>query len=164
MTYSAPSTSVPNKAMVYWRKNYLFGVARPGALVFDGATLTCIDNELAPVFSAPISSVGAKKGFGIFKLFINGERVSFLTPVGGSPSPAPSAALLNYLNTRAPLSPSGGQAGASGLAGAGRIMGGAAGDAATVAGAFAQVGVVINYAQGMKPLNQFLTAIGALKR
>ena len=90
------------KALAYWRKNYLFGVARPAGLSWDGATLACLDNQLATVFSGPLSSVTVKKGFGIFKVYIDGVRVGFLTPTGSTTAPEPSAALVEFLDGALP--------------------------------------------------------------
>jgi hypothetical protein len=163
MSSSWPASPfVPQKALVYWRKNYLVGVARPGALTFDGNNLTCVDNDLSLVFSGNLSTMTAKKGFGIFKVYIGGERVSFLTPVGGAPSPAPSTRLLEYLDTTGPRSPSDGQVETMELLGAGKILGGVAGNASVAAGAIGQAAVVANYARGNKALGAFLTSIGVL--
>jgi hypothetical protein len=145
------SLAAQPKALVFWRTNYLMGVARPSALVFDGSTVTCLDNELAPVFSAAPPSLTMTKGFGIFRVFVDGERIGYLTPVGGSTSPAPSAALQQFL-AQTPT----GTEGALGTAvSVGSAIGGS--DVADILS-------TITYAQGMKSLSAYLTAVGVLQR
>lgn len=55
------------KAFIYYRKNYLFGIARPGALVLSESTVACYDNALQQVFFGPTGTVKAKEGFGVFR-------------------------------------------------------------------------------------------------
>ncbi|MEO5535414.1 MAG: hypothetical protein ABIR17_09830 [Pseudolysinimonas sp.] len=149
------------KTLAYWRKNYLFGVARPAALISDGTTLTCLDNALATVFSGPLSSVTVKKGLGIFTVSVDGERVAFLTPSGGSTAPEPSAALLEYLRQTSE-SPSAAGVAVSAAGGVGAVVGGVAGTALdAVAGAADQVFATANYIKGTKALGAFFTSIGA---
>jgi hypothetical protein len=138
------------KALVFWRKNYLMGVARPSALVFDGSTLTCLDNDLAPVFSAAPPSLSMTKGFGIFRVFVDGERIGYLTPVGGDTSPAPSAALQQFLQN----TPTGREGALGTAVSVGSALGGS--DVASILS-------TVTYAQGMKSLSAFLTAVGVLK-
>lgn len=151
MTPAAP------KALVYWRKNYLFGVARPGALICDGTTFACLDNDLATVFSAPLSSVRVTKGFGIFRLFIDGVRASYLTPIGGTPSPEPSAALLHFLQQPLSGSPADAVDAASAIVSG---LGGAAGQA--IGDVVSSAAVTVSYVTGMKGLESFLRSVGAL--
>lgn len=147
------------KALVYHRKNYLFGVARPGALVSDGETLACLDNALAPVFRAPLAAVTVKKGFGIFSVFVDGSRVAYLTPVGGDTSPAPSAELLVFL--RSAGSDSTVEGAASVASGIGEVVGGAAGSALSVgADVVGTAAAVAGYVSGMKELGAYLDALG----
>lgn len=150
------STPTPPKALAYWRKNYLWGVARPAALVFDGATFACLDNDLKTVFSGPLSSVTVKKGWGIFSVFVDGTRVAYLTPTGSTTAPEPSPALLGYLQ-----GPSGSPTEAAGGAAAlatGIALGDAVGDAV------GQVFATVGYVRGTKALGEYLTYIGALPR
>lgn len=62
------STSQQRK-FIYYRKNYLFGIARPGALVFDGTSLSCYDNALQSVFNIPLGSLTVKEGSASLKYF-----------------------------------------------------------------------------------------------
>lgn len=151
------------KVLAYWRKNYLWGVARPAVLSWDGQTLTCVDNALATVFSAPLSSLRVEKGFGIFKVFVDGSRVAYLTPTGGSTAPEPSVALRQYLQRPADTR-SAGEAGASAASGVGGLVGGVAGAGLdAVAGAAEQVFATAQYVTGMKGLTTYFTSIGALQ-
>jgi hypothetical protein len=150
------------KALTYWRKNYLIGVARPAALSWDGTTLTCVDNALATVFSGPLSSVTVKKGVGIFKVSVDGEHVAFLTPTGSTTASGPSAELLQYLQEPA-AGPSAGEVATSSVGLAGAVVGGVAGAAlGAVSGAAEQVFATASYIQGTKALGKFFTTIGAL--
>lgn len=149
-------TPVPHKALAYWRKNYLFGVARPGALVFDGTTFTCLDNNLAVVFSGPLSSLTVKKGWGIYEVFADGKRISYLTPVGGTPSPEPSPALLQFLQS--PVASAGGPLGSAAALASGVAWGADAGDAV------GQVFATVDYVRGNKALGEYLKFIGAFPR
>ena len=151
------------KALGYWRTNYLFGVARPTALSWDGTTLTCLDNALATVFSGPLSSVSVKKGLGIFKVYVDGERVGFVTPTGSTTAPEPSSALLQYLRQPS-ASASAAEVATTAASGAGAVIGGVAGAALdSVAGAAEQVFATAGYVKGMNELGRFFTSIGALQ-
>jgi len=151
------------KALAYWRKNYLIGVARPAGLSWDGTTLTCVDNTLATVFSGPLSSVTVKKGVGIFKVSVDGEHVAFLTPTGSTTAAEPSPALLQYLREPS-ASPSAAEVVTSSAGVAGAVIGGAAGATLdTVGGAAEQVFAIGSYIQGTKALGRFFTSIGALQ-
>ena len=151
------------KVLTYWRKNYLFGVARPAALSWDGTTLMCLDNALAPVFAGPLSSVSVKKGFGIFKVYVDGRRIGFLTPTGSDIAAEPSAALLQYLN-QPTATRSAAEVAGSAADGAGAVIGGVAGSAlGAVAGAAEQVLATVNYVKGTKALGAWLVSIGALE-
>lgn len=149
-TNNMDQSTQPRKAFVFYRKNYLFGVARPGALVYDGATLACYGNELQPIFNEPVASVTVKEGFGIFKIFVNGKRISILTPVGGETSPVPSEQLGKYLE--APIQTQ--QAGANVP-----IVDALSAGAAVVG----QVAVVTNYVKGQQGLREFFKATGFIK-
>ena len=152
------------KALAYWRTNYLFGVARPAGLAWDGATLTCVDNKLATVFSGPLSAVRVKKGFGIFKVYVDGVRVGFLTPTGSTTAPEPSAALLEYLR-QSSTAASPAEVATSAASGAGAVIGGVAGAALdAVGGAAEQVFATASYIQGTKALGRYFAAIGALEK
>jgi len=153
---SHDTTPFPLKALTYWRKNYLWGVARPAALVFDGTTFSCLDNDLATVFSGPLSSVTVKKGWGIFSVFVDGERIAYLTPTGSTTAPEPSPALLHFLQQRSTGSPADGLSAAATLA-AGPAMG-------DVVDAVGQVFSTVSYVRGTKALGEYLTDIGALPR
>lgn len=148
-------TPVPPKALAYWRKNYLWGVARPAALVFDGTTFACLDNDLKVVFSGPLSSVTVKKGWGIFSVFVDGQRVAYLTPTGSTTAPEPSRELLQYLQSPAG-SPTEALGSVASLA-SGIALGADAGDA------LGQVFATVGYVRGTKALGQYLTHIGALR-
>ena len=151
------------KALTYWRKNYLIGVARPAGLSWDGTTLTCVDNALATVFSGPLSSVTVKKGVGIFKVSVDGEHVAFLTPTGSTTAAEPSAALLQYLQEPS-AQPSAAEAVTSSAGVVGAVIGGAAGAALDAVGGAAEgLFATASYIQGTKALGRFFTSIGALK-
>lgn len=79
----------PSAALAYYRKNYLFGVARPGALVFDGTVLGLYGNDLSEIWAASLGQVRVKKGMGTLTVSIDGAKASILTAVGGNTSPAP---------------------------------------------------------------------------
>ena len=87
------------RAFVYYRENYLMGVARPGALSSDGSHLTLQSNDLQVVWQAPVSDVRVKKGMGILTVSIKGEKASILTAVGGRTSPRPSGELTALLES-----------------------------------------------------------------
>jgi hypothetical protein len=72
------------RAFVYYRENYLMGVARPGALSSDGSHLTLQSNDLQVVWQAPVSDVRVKKGMGILTVSIKGEKASILTAAGAT--------------------------------------------------------------------------------
>lgn len=131
------------RALVYYRKNYLAGVARPGALSFDGSTLALHANDLSLVWAAPLSDVRVKKGMGILTLSINGPKASILTAVGGRTSPSPSHELKDLLES------------GQGIAHAPSVSSAAFASAANVAG----VGV---YAKGQKSLREFFATLGVL--
>lgn len=130
-------------ALVYYRKNYLAGVARPGALSFDGATLALHANDLSLVWAAPLSEVKVKKGMGILTVSINGAKASILTAIGGATSPSPSAELKRLLES------------GTGIANAPSV------DAARLASSASAAGVGV-YAKGQKSLRDFFTALGVL--
>ena len=162
------SPAQSQKAFIYYRKNYLFGVARPGALVCDGATVTCYDNDLQQVFSAPIQSVLVKEGFGIFKVHVDGKRVSLLTPVGGNTSPAPSQKLTEFLQSPSLNADNGSLVGsAAGTTAMGTAVSDsspALGAAGVGLGAVGQAVAVADYVQGQKGLREFLQTAGLLKK
>ncbi|KQX75812.1 hypothetical protein ASD10_11885 [Aeromicrobium sp. Root472D3] len=87
------------RAFVYYRENYLMGVARPGALSSDGSHLTLQSNDLQVVWQAPVGDVRVKKGMGILTVSIKGEKASILTAVGGRTSPRPSDELTALLES-----------------------------------------------------------------
>lgn len=133
----------PAIAHAYYRKNYLFGVARPGAIVFDGTSLSLYDNGVAQVWSAPLSAVQVKKGAGTLTVSINGIKASILTAVGGTISPAPSPQLKALL------------AGQQGIPGAPTVDKAYRASEANVFGS----GV---YAKGQKALREFFGTLGVL--
>ena len=130
-------------ALVYYRKNYLVGVARPGALSFDGATLALYANDLTPVWSAPLADVSVKKGMGILTVSIGGAKTSILTAIGGKTSPSPSRELQGWLES------------SKGLIDAPSV------NAAAVASWVGVSGVGV-YASGQKSLREFFTALGVM--
>lgn len=131
------------RAFAYYRTNYLMGVARPGALTFDGSRLTMYANDLSVVWEAPLSDVRVKKGMGILTVSIGGEKASILTAVGGRTSPRPSDQLTALLESGA------------GIAGAPSVS-----DAQHVSWrGMPDVGA---YAQGQKALRDFFGALGVL--
>jgi hypothetical protein len=85
------------RAFAYYRTNYLFGVARPGAITFDGARLALRSNDLGVVWEAPLAEVRVTKGMGILTVSVSGQKASILTAVGGRTSPSPSAGLTRLL-------------------------------------------------------------------
>lgn len=160
-------TTQPQKAFIYYRKNYLFGIARPGVLVYDNSVLTCYDNDLQPVFSEPIQSIRVKEGLGIFKVFVAGKRISIITPIGSGASPQPSEQLTQFLQT---FSTSAAAAGGvlAGSVGAAQIanavsptvpMASAAGVGLGVAG---EVAAIAMYAKGQQGVREFLQSIGVI--
>ena len=163
------SSAQSQKAFIYYRKNYLFGVARPGALVCDGVNVTCYDNDLQQVFSAPAQSVTVKEGFGIFKVHVDGKKVSLLTPVGGNTSPNPSQKLTEFLQSSSlDASDNGSLVGSSAAT---STMGTAVADSSPALGAagvglgaVGQAVAVVDYVQGQKGLREFLQAAGLLKK
>jgi hypothetical protein len=161
-------TSQPQKAFIYYRKNYLFGIARPGALVCDGTNVIVYDNKLQQVFSVPVQSVTIKEGKGIFKVFQNGKRISLLTPVGGGTSPDPSQELKDFMQSSS-LDTSNGVLVAG--AAAATVMGSAVSGSSPALGA-AGVGLgvageaiaVAGYIKGQKGLREFLQGVGILNK
>lgn len=131
------------RALAYYRTNYLLGVARPGALSFDGATLLLQANDLSVVWSAPVSSVRVKKGMGILTVSINGDKASILTAVGSGTAAAPSAELKALLESGA------------GLENAPSV------DAARRASSVNRPGIA-TYAQGQKALREFFQTLGVM--
>jgi hypothetical protein len=130
-------------ALVYYRKNYLAGIARPGALSFDGTSLTLCANDLSVVWSAPLETIRVKKGMGILTLSIKGTKTAILTAIGGKTSPAPSAQLQGLLES------------GQGIASAPSV------DAAAVASWANAVGVGV-YAMGQKALRDYFAGLGVL--
>ena len=130
-------------ALVYYRKNYLVGVARPGALSFDGSILTLHANDLTTVWSAPLTDISVKKGMGILTVSINGAKTSILTAIGGKTSPSPSRELQGWLES------------SKGLIDAPSV------NAAAVASWVGVSGVGV-YASGQKSLREFFTALGVM--
>lgn len=130
-------------ALTYYRKNYLFGVARPGALMYDGVSLSLYANDLSQVWSAPLSAVQVKKGMGILTVKINGSKASILTAVGGTTSPGPSPQLRHFLTT------------GEGIANAPSV------NAADIASVMNLGGVGV-YAKGQKALRNFFSGLGVL--
>jgi hypothetical protein len=156
------------KAFVYYRKNYLLGVARPGALVYDGVTLNCYGNDLQQIFSVPVQSVTIKEGFGIFKVIVDGAQISILTPVGGGISPSPSEQLNRFLQTSSSLAAASGGI-ATGSVGAAEI-GNAVSSAAPVIGAVGvgigvvgQAVAIATYIKGQDGLREFFRRSGFIK-
>lgn len=131
------------RALAYYRTNYLMGVARPGALSFDGTTLVLQANDLSVVWSAPLSAVKVKKGMGILTVSINGDKASILTAVGSGTAAAPSTELKALLESGA------------GLEEAPSV------DAATRASSMNRLGVAA-YAQGQKALRGFFETLGVM--
>jgi hypothetical protein len=130
-------------ALVYHRKNYLLGVARPGALSFDGTDLTLLANDLSVVWKAPLRDVRVKKGMGILAVSIAGTKTAILTAIGGSTSPSPSPELQHALE--------------SGTA----IANTTSADAAAFASSARLAGIAV-YASGQKSLCDYFTALGVL--
>ncbi|MEO6110076.1 MAG: hypothetical protein ABIP50_03655 [Candidatus Saccharimonadales bacterium] len=148
-----PTKSTPQKYLGYWRKNYLFGIARPGALYFDGTNFTCYDNKLQSVFSAPLKSVTIKKGAGVFNVLIDGVQTSILTYRGGGISPTPSKQLLAFMEQ----STSGAYKNDLPI-----IATGVSTLVSPVLGAAVDVVAIADYVKGQKTLGQFLQSIGLL--
>ncbi|MET0931988.1 MAG: hypothetical protein ABWX74_20905 [Aeromicrobium sp.] len=132
-----------SRALVYYRTNYLLGVARPGALSFDGTDLALHANDLSLVWSAPVSTVKVKKGMGILTLSIDGAKTSILTAVGGTPSPSPSPELKALLES------------GPGIANAPSV------DSAALASSASAAGIGV-YATGQKSLRDYFTALGVM--
>lgn len=128
-------------ALTYYRKNYLLGVARPGAISYDGSSLTLYANDLTQVWSAPLSAVRVKKGMGILTVSINGAKTSILTAVGGNTSPPPSPQLRQFLENGhgIPNAPS----------------------ANAIASAVSLAGAGV-YAKGQKALREFFSQLGVV--
>ena len=131
-------------ALVFYRKNYLAGIARPGALLFDGTKLTLCDNDLNPVWSAPLDVVQVKKGMGILTVSLKGEKASILTAIGSGTSPSPSDRLTAFLESGT------------------NIDGAPSVDEAWRASSFGRVGIA-TYAVGQKALREYFIALGVLK-
>lgn len=131
------------RALVYYRQNYLLGVARPGALHFDGTNLTLHANDLSIVWTEPLSAIKVKKGMGILTVSINGDRAGILTAIGGRTSPSPSAELKNLLES------------GNGVANAPSV------DSVELASVVNVAGVGI-YAKGQKSLRAFFEALGVM--
>jgi hypothetical protein len=131
------------RALVYYRKNYLAGVARPGALSSDGTTLTLHANDLSVVWAAALSSVTVKKGMGILTVSIDGAKTSILTAIGGRTSPSPSAQLKGLLES------------GSGLADQPSV------DSASWASSAHAAGIGV-YAKGQKSLREYFTSLGVM--
>lgn len=133
----------PSAALAYYRKNYLFGVARPGALVFDGTVLGLYGNDLSEIWAASLGQVRVKKGMGTLTVSIDGAKASILTAVGGNTSPSPSRELTGFLQ------------GHQGIPGAPSV------NAAFIASNVNVLGVG-TYAKGQKALREFFGQLGVL--
>lgn len=130
-------------ALVYYRKNYLAGIARPGAMSFDGTDLTLRANDLSVVWAAPLDVVTVKKGMGILTLSLKGDKTAILTAIGGKTSPSPSRELTGFLESNRPIdnAPSV--------------------DAARWA-SWSNAGGIGVYAQGQKALRDYFTSLGVM--
>ena len=148
------------RALAYYRKNYLFGVARPGALVIDDGSLTCLSNDLSVVFSIPAGLLRIKEGFGIFKIYSGDQRVSVVTPVGATTSPRPSDQLSQFLTGE--IGMPGRTTGAGAVAGGvmlGNALGGAFGAAGAAGGVVGEAAMIKRYVSGQRELRAWLEQV-----
>ncbi len=134
----------PALALAYYRERYLFGVARPGALVFDGTDLALYANDLSLVWRSALDSVSVKKGTGILTLSIDGKKASILTAVGSGSSPSISPELKHLLES------------GEGIPNAPSVAATSVASSANLAG----IGV---YARGQKALRSFFEGLGVMK-
>lgn len=131
------------RALAYYRTNYLMGVARPGALTYDGSKLALYANDLSLVWDAPASDVRVKKGMGILTVSIQGKKASILTAIGSRASPMASAELKALLESGA------------GIAGTPPVR-------QAERGSYSPAPPVFAYAQGQKALREFFASLGVM--
>ncbi|GAA3645759.1 hypothetical protein [Microbacterium marinilacus] len=150
----------PQRALVYWYKRPVLAIARPGALTYDGRSITCVDNEFDPVFGAPLAMVTVKRRFGVFQVCVDGRHVSYLSPIRGLLSPAPSERLLRSLDITMRRSSRGRLVEARGRRHAGRIRNRSAGDESVFSGPFSWTDAATDYVLGVQRLGRLFSEIG----